>query len=113
LWNCQPGLFAFIFPSAGNINSGFAPSSRREQRSSALHLVFQIYLQYKKEPIPFGIGSFLELLARFELATVLPRKVFRGSPNDLRIEIDEVASSVKTTKKELQTQMDSEFFWSC
>ena len=39
-----------------------------------LHLVIQIWPHCKKEPIPDGIGSFLELLARFELATSsLPR----------------------------------------
>ena len=50
----------------------------------------------------------MELLARFELATVLPRNAFRGSPYDLAIEIDEVASSVKYTKKELPSRFGIE-----
>ena len=48
--------------------------------------------QHKKRTDTFWYRFFLELLARFELATVLPRKLFRGSPYDLVIEMDEVAS---------------------
>jgi hypothetical protein len=41
-------LFAFIFSFTEKINKGSPPSSRRRQRSSALHLDFQVLCPSKK-----------------------------------------------------------------
>ena len=41
----------------------------------------------------------MELLARFELAAVLPRNFISWEPYDLTIEIDEVASSIIAENK--------------
>ena len=66
----RPDLFASILLSARRIDRCSARSSTRRQRSSALHLVFQIrrVSAQKTKGHPFGCPFVLEVPARFELA---------------------------------------------
>jgi len=79
--SCQPDLFAQI--TASQICLHFLPAQRRKKIEVATSvctggsncppdsciLGLQICQQHKKGPRPNGLGPFLELLARFELAT--------------------------------------------
>ena len=88
------------------------PYYPRESKAEYAHIRQTIRYAGKPKNRSLEWTFVLELLARFELATVLPRNAFRGSPYDLAIEIDEVASSIQKLKK-LQLITELKFFWSC
>ena len=77
--------FAFS-PLAKGENRGVAGALPGEQQSTGLlRLDLSNLPQRKKEPRPCGLGSFLELLARFELATRFHEILISWNPYDLRI----------------------------
>ena len=55
----------------------------------------------------------LELLARFELATVSQRAAPRWEPSDLPIEKADEAASFTEISKNLCIRIDAEEIWSC
>ena len=60
--------------------TGFAGTLNDLTIENRMRSPVQIVRRTKKAPIPNGIEAFLELLARFELATGFPQNGFCGNP---------------------------------